>query len=915
MVKLVQYVYEKYYKRYSYKKIENLFSIYRDIFSRDLKEKVYQVFIDHLHEYGLKVILQDFHNSFDTFCEDKTSYYYEKYLQSEKGFDKRNYEFNKKYIYILKLFCDYFEEIIENLWKYRNDISFQFGIEQFRITDIKITNGDSHNHGKKVVVLEFNKTKLVYKPRNMSSDSFYYSLVNMFNQKNYSNIVVPNLFIKNNFSIQQYFPNDLSCRSLNDVRNYYYELGIHACFLYVLSATDIHYENIIAYGKHPVIIDLETIFQEPINIKNREAKDLIIEETILYTLLFDFSVNNYEDITMQMSGIGNYETKTYFADEVVSEETDRIHIEKKEQFMKTYNLPYYLGKRQSAISFLREFINGFEIAYEFFETNKALIKDMIENIKKFYVRVVIRPTYVYAKFLEALKEPKGYSYKKENEILEILKEAEHYFSYHNNVFISECNSLKERDVPYFSMSIDEKEISVLSKGESGRYSYTPREYILNKIEELSTKNLKYQINIIQMVWACNYDNNNFLGKINPLKLYSNAESLKSIIPQYLEELKGMSNDKRYWQSLSIRYDSNGIATVSPLNYDLYEGLAGIGILYCAAYKNGFMSEKEIINKIEKTMRKLYEEYPWRGNWSIFHGRFSYIRYWWLKEKIIDTLENNFIEDLFKICDELRKELIDNKYVPCDYIGGLAGIISFLVDVYNEKEETRYILKTVIVESVKYILEPVIDGKRDFLPCDFDRDKFLAGFAHGITGIVYAITKAVKSINDLQKVEIINALNQLLKRENNLFDEEKLYWIDNRGNEKKEALTTWCSGAAGILLGREEINRLSVGIMADKIEETKKIVLGSAYTLGYGNSLCHGSIGNLMILKYLSLYDRSISQAVKKLVNVLEDDYLKYGMQTGYKYNNPSLSFFLGIPGEIYGLMYLYYDMDLPMILL
>lgn len=149
----------------------------------------------------------------------------------------------------------------------------------------------------------------------------------------------------------------------------------------------------------------------------------------------------------------------------------------------------------------------------------------------------------------------------------------------------------------------------------------------------------------------------------------------------------------------------------------------------------------------------------------------------------------------------------------------------------------------------------------------------------------------------------------------MFDSEKMFWIDNRGEERKEALTTWCSGAMGILLGREEINKLNIGIVADKIKETREIVLNNAYILDYGNSLCHGCIGNLMLLKHLSSYDKKLLGIIEKMVKHLEKDYLKYGMQTGYKYNNPSLSFFLGIPGEIYGLIYLYYDENLPMILL
>ena len=78
------------------------------------------------------------------------------------------------------------------------------------------------------------------------------------------------------------------------------------------------------------------------------------------------------------------------------------------------------------------------------------------------------------------------------------------------------------------MCIDQREITVLSNEKSKRYSYTPREYIMKRLNLLSIDDLKYQTNIIQMVWACNYDNSNILGERNPLKIYSDSTNLKNI---------------------------------------------------------------------------------------------------------------------------------------------------------------------------------------------------------------------------------------------------------------------------------------------------------------------------------------------------------------------------------------------------
>ena len=83
MIKLVQHIYEKYYKKYSDEKVNNIFSVYNHIISMDIKKIVDELCIKHLYEYGLKVIIQDFHNSFDTFHEKIDNYYYRQYLELE----------------------------------------------------------------------------------------------------------------------------------------------------------------------------------------------------------------------------------------------------------------------------------------------------------------------------------------------------------------------------------------------------------------------------------------------------------------------------------------------------------------------------------------------------------------------------------------------------------------------------------------------------------------------------------------------------------------------------------------------------------------------------------------------------------------------------------------------------------------
>src|SRR5690606_2222121 len=56
------------------------------------------------------------------------------------------------------------------------------------------------------------------------------------------------------------FVGHAACRDTADVDAFYERLGVQIALLYVLEATDMHLENVIACGPHPVLVDLEALF-------------------------------------------------------------------------------------------------------------------------------------------------------------------------------------------------------------------------------------------------------------------------------------------------------------------------------------------------------------------------------------------------------------------------------------------------------------------------------------------------------------------------------------------------------------------------------------------------------------------------------------------------------------------------------
>ena len=50
------------------------------------------------------------------------------------------------------------------------------------------------------------------------------------------------------------------CETEYELQNFYIRFGEILALSYILNATDLHMENLIAYGEYPVIIDLETFY-------------------------------------------------------------------------------------------------------------------------------------------------------------------------------------------------------------------------------------------------------------------------------------------------------------------------------------------------------------------------------------------------------------------------------------------------------------------------------------------------------------------------------------------------------------------------------------------------------------------------------------------------------------------------------
>ena len=136
--------------------------------------------------------------------------------------------------------------------------------------------GDHHNNGRSVLIANFDSGfRAVYKPRSLAVDVHFQDLLLWLNQRGVQPEFRTMKVLKHGSYAWTEFISAKSCESHEEVWRFYQRLGGYLAILYVLGATDFHYENLIAAGEHPVLIDLEALFHPPLeSVQSGHADEL-----------------------------------------------------------------------------------------------------------------------------------------------------------------------------------------------------------------------------------------------------------------------------------------------------------------------------------------------------------------------------------------------------------------------------------------------------------------------------------------------------------------------------------------------------------------------------------------------------------------------------------------------------------------
>ncbi|MCR4567499.1 MAG: type 2 lantipeptide synthetase LanM [Pseudobutyrivibrio sp.] len=772
-----------------------------------------------------------------------------------------------------------YTNILEHVNKDYKEIEEFLGKKNLVLTDISLSTGDSHEQGNSVSILKFDDKKLVYKPKDLRINQAFESFVDWYVEKSSMlEIKIPKGIYKVNYAYNE-FIEKIYCKSEREVERFYTRYGYLVAICYLLNINDLHLENIIASGEHPVIIDMETLFQMPAQITGESAYIDMLKrletESVAASMLLPNQLHMGGKDKINLSALngkgGELEQELLVPKNV---DTVDFHFENiKGRFGGGDNIPQYGEEKDVDISkYNLLIIEAFEQFMKFILEHKTEALEALELFKGKKVRALLKSTERYAAMIRYANHPR---YNEDMKYRERLMMNIWAYPYRDKRIInSEVKDLLFNDIPIFFTYTDSRDvIDSFGKEYLDYYEISGYEVSRKKILMLTDKEIKLQKTIMALA----------LGIMNP---FLNDRGGRLPIEQEAKVVNYMAQAKDLANKLMLEaYEKEGECAFINLDcnqeeewelkaceLDLYGGLSGIAVVYLELYRA--TKEEKYLDFYHMLMKSAINQAKQASVSSAFTGRLSPIYPLLLEKKYLKTVYDiDYLKNVMKALDALTEDQME-KYENHDYITGLAGIIRLL------KLVMEYLPEAGLKEET---LEKYISLAEKRITKEYENKKSKEGMAHGISGMMYGLVSGGKY--DANKVK-------------------DLLSYEYHAGVNPEKDFKWCWGYPGMIQARIAINKIDRSVVDKRqlnslIRKFEAILNESVAS----DSLCHGTGSIVTTLKMIYEYTKD-NKWLDYLKKYMADMYM-HSLYEGYRVSKVSDIESKGVFDGIYGVAWLY----------
>jgi type 2 lantibiotic biosynthesis protein LanM len=785
---------------------------------------------------------------------------------------------------------------------------------------------DPHNDGRSVQIVSFEGGfRVLYKTKDLRLDFAWHNLIERLNRADPPvELRAVRAIARDGYGWTE-FIDHTGCTDPTGFGKFFRRAGAWLALFHCFAATDMHQENMIASGDHPVPIDLEMILQavadehndqDPEGQAHEAATDLLANSVMMVGLLpaYGRSVNNKVFAIGGMTADWNAKIILQWHDI----NTDAMRPTKaKEVSNANPNLPHLDSCYAKFGDHLEDFISGFEDYANFLLRQRRSMMEALDDFAGVYVRKVIRPTRFYYMLLERLKNHRnmgdGVVWSAQADFVARLADWEKDFDPVWPLQRAERTALAALNVPHFTVLSTGDEIRDAAGVSIRTGTSTGMDRVRARIHSFDEKDIGWQIDVIRqntnsVLRSAGTPAVNFELK-DPVRATATVAAMNEIfaaeadsIAKYLSRCAIRRGPGAAWIGLDWLGDSEAFQLVC-LGPELYNGVSGIALFLAAhAAVTGSQPSGELARAGVSYLRKnLKSRNAARIARSLGIGGAiglgSIVYALTVMSKCLH--EDDLLEDAYVAAELFTDDLIAADK-QLDAIGGSAGAILCLLRLYSETQSSAVLSRAA--KCGEYLIaQPRVgpEGRRSWVG-QGSGPQPLNGMSHGAAGFAYALASLSAATG---REEFACAASECVAFENTSFDAKRHNWPDLRGGGEPHWPCQWCHGAPGIGLAR--IAAIKRGGMDSKLltmDVRNAVVAAERGWPAQLDTLCCGTLGSIEFLREAgsTLGDGDLQKlASRRLMSVVE----RATAGGDYRWNSGKRQFNLGLFRGIAGVGY------------
>jgi type 2 lantibiotic biosynthesis protein LanM len=689
---------------------------------------------------------------------------------------------------------------------------------------------DPHHGGRSVWVVTFESgLRVVYKPRPMGLERAFADLVRWVNEQGPEvGLRTPTILERPGYGWVEWIARR-PCRDASEVERFYVRAGMLAALVHVLGGTDCHFENVIAHGDHPVLIDAETVLQpQPSGLgpgfpRDDRPWDWFHDSVLRTGFVPRWALDARRGIASDPSGLVGGDAAAVRRGWVWRDvNTDAMTLTWEPGIpLDAKNRPALASGPVHPASHAESVVAGFGTMWSLFQERRGkLLADgsPLDAFRGQGLRFVFRETRVYLRALDGLLEPHALG--DESRFADALDRigrplmTGHIGPYLAPLLAAEREAMERLDVPRFVVDTSSRDLGALLPD---HFETSGLDRARARVAALDAAGCIHQTRILRAAFAAHgevppaaasgpdptdgFDGDD--GTVGPDALLDEASAIGDRLLG--EAFQGEGGALRW-----VRRDllpGAGRVQIEPLGWSLYDGDTGVGLFlaslaaatgqerYAEAARSSLVSVRGELRAAGPAARARVAKRLGIGGAS---GLGSLVYGLNAVARLLE--DDDILADAHRAVAWIHADSIATD-TRLDVIDGCAGAILGLLALHGSSGSPEALDKAVACGErlLRARQETGPGGPGGWVTV---APRPLTGFSHGAAGIAYSLTRLHHATGESGFRE---AALDAMAHEDAQFVPDVGNWPDFRATPAETPPTafgtSWCHGAPGIGLAR------------------------------------------------------------------------------------------------------------------